>query len=93
MAAKGRWFLDGTTWRTGGLTAAYLMEWFRDRAELGFEDEDIEHMQSLESVMALYSNTGFYDGLSYSPARLAQLEQSMKHLWTMILATESVGVP
>ncbi|KAI1358726.1 hypothetical protein F5Y08DRAFT_321162 [Xylaria arbuscula] len=90
VAAKGRWFLDGTTWRTGGLTAAYLMKWLRDRAKLGFEDEeDIEHIQSLEGVMALYSNTGSYEGLSYSPARVTQLERSMKHLWTMILGTES----
>ncbi|KAK5631557.1 hypothetical protein RRF57_007271 [Xylaria bambusicola] len=90
VAAKGRWFLDGTTWRTGGLTATYLIDWLHDRATLGFEDEDIEHMQSLESVMALYSSTGSYEGLSYSPARVAQLERSVKHLWTMVLGTENV---
>ncbi|KAI1425101.1 hypothetical protein F5Y12DRAFT_748848 [Xylaria sp. FL1777] len=89
VAAKGRWFLDGATWRTGGLTAAYLIDWFHDRAKLGFEDEDIEFLQSLESVMALYSHVGSYNGLSYSPARLAQLERSVKHLWTMILGTKS----
>ncbi|KAI0810378.1 hypothetical protein GGR55DRAFT_646418 [Xylaria sp. FL0064] len=88
VAAKGRWFLDGATWRTGGLTAAYLIEWFHDRAKFGFEDEDIEILQSLESVMALYSHVGSYNGLSYSPARLAQLERSVIHLWTMILGTE-----
>ncbi|KAI1282850.1 hypothetical protein F5Y07DRAFT_199309 [Xylaria sp. FL0933] len=88
VAAKGRWFLDGATWRTGAFTAAYLIEWFHDRAKFGFEDEDIEILQSLESVMALYSHVGSYDGLSYSPARLAQLERSVIHLWTMILGTE-----
>ncbi|TGJ85717.1 hypothetical protein E0Z10_g3074 [Xylaria hypoxylon] len=89
VTAKGRWFLDGATWRTGGLTAAYLIEWFHDRSRLGFEDEDIDFLQSLEGVMALYWHMGSYDGLSYSPARLAQLERSLKHLWTMILGTES----
>ncbi|KAI0976720.1 hypothetical protein F4678DRAFT_414288 [Xylaria arbuscula] len=89
VAAKGRWFLDGATWRTGGLTAAYLIEWLRDREKFGFEDEEIDFLQSLESVMALYSYVGSYDGLSYSPARVAQLERSVKHLWTMILGTES----
>ncbi|KAF2965384.1 hypothetical protein GQX73_g8189 [Xylaria multiplex] len=89
VAAIGRWFLDGSTWRTGGLTAAYLIEWFRDRSRLGFEDEDIDFMQSIEGVMALYSHVGSYNGLSYSPARLAQLERSVKHLWTMILGTET----
>ncbi|GAW11284.1 hypothetical protein ANO14919_006270 [Xylariales sp. No.14919] len=89
VAAKGRWFLDGATWRTGGLTAAYLVEWFHDRSRVGFEDEDIDFLQSLEGVMALYSHVGLYEGLSYSPARLAQLERSVKHLWTMILGTDS----
>ncbi|KAI0434957.1 hypothetical protein F5Y09DRAFT_156658 [Xylaria sp. FL1042] len=89
VAAKGRWFLDGATWRIGGLTAAYLIEWLHGREKSGFEDDDIELLQSLESVMALYSHVGFYDGLSYSPARLAQLERSVKHLWTMVLGTES----
>ncbi|KAI1309876.1 hypothetical protein F5Y03DRAFT_60625 [Xylaria venustula] len=89
VAAKGRWFLDGATWRTGGLTAAYLVEWFHDGAKFGFEDEDIDFLQSLESVMALYSYVGSYNGLSYSPARVAQLERSVKHLWTMILGTDS----
>ncbi|KAI0902800.1 hypothetical protein F4823DRAFT_620880 [Ustulina deusta] len=89
VAAKGRWFLDGATWRTGGLTAAYLIDWFHDREKLGFEDEDIDFLQSLESVMALYSYVGSYNGLSYSPGRLAQLERSVKHLWTMILGTDS----
>ncbi|KAI0506970.1 hypothetical protein F5B22DRAFT_659863 [Xylaria bambusicola] len=89
VAAKGRWFLDGTTWRTGGLTAAYLLDWLRGRAESACEDEDIEYIQGLESVMTLYSSTGCYEGLSYSPARVAQLERSVKHLWTMVLGTES----
>ncbi|KAI8954929.1 hypothetical protein F4801DRAFT_530530 [Xylaria longipes] len=89
VAAKGRWFLDGATWRSGGLAAKYAMEWFRDRARFGFEDEDIDFLQSLESVMAFYSYEGSYTGVSYSPARLAQLERSVKHLWTMILGTES----
>ncbi|KAI0531789.1 hypothetical protein GGR58DRAFT_492455 [Xylaria digitata] len=89
VTATGRWFVDGTTWRTGGFTAAYLIEWFSDRSRLGFEDEEIDFLQSIEGVMALYSHVGSYNGLSYSPARLAQLERSVKHLWTMILGTES----
>ncbi|KAI0474652.1 hypothetical protein F4859DRAFT_75523 [Xylaria cf. heliscus] len=89
VSAKGRWFLDGATWRSGGLTAKYVMEWFRDRARFGFEDEDIDFLQGLESVMAFYSYEGSYTGASYSPARLAQLERSVKHLWTMILGTEN----
>ncbi|KAI1740333.1 hypothetical protein F4680DRAFT_116319 [Xylaria scruposa] len=89
VAAKGRWFLDGATWRSGGLTAKYAMEWFRDRERLGFEDEEIDFLQSLESVMAFYSYEGSYTGVSYSPARLAQLEGSVKHLWTTILGTEN----
>ncbi|KAH8165502.1 hypothetical protein CIB48_g2746 [Xylaria polymorpha] len=89
VAAKGRWFLDGATWRTGGLTAKYAMDWFRDRARFGFEDEDIDFVQSLESVMAFYSYEGSYTGSSYSPERVAQLERSVKHLWTTILGTES----
>ncbi|KAI0409911.1 hypothetical protein F4802DRAFT_542574 [Xylaria palmicola] len=89
VAATGRWWLDGATWRTGGLAAKYAMDWFRDRARFGFEDEDIEYLQSLESAMASYSDAGSYDGASYSPARLAQLERSVRHLWTMVLGTES----
>ncbi|KAI0452505.1 hypothetical protein F5B21DRAFT_333662 [Xylaria acuta] len=89
VAAKGRWFLDGATWRSGGLTAKYAIEWFRDRERFGFEDEDIDFLQSLESVMAFYSYEGSYTGASYSPARLAQLVRSVKHLWTTILGTES----
>lgn len=65
------------------------MEWFRDRASFGFDDEDIDFLQSLESAMAFYSYAGSYDGVSYSPARVAQLERSLKHLWTMILGTDS----
>ncbi|KAI0548412.1 hypothetical protein F4679DRAFT_551061 [Xylaria curta] len=89
VAAKGRWFLDGATWRSGGLTAKYAMDWFRYRARFGFEDEEIDFLQSLESVMAFYSYEGSYTGVSYSPARLTQLEGSVKHLWTTILGTES----
>ncbi|KAI1751849.1 hypothetical protein F4782DRAFT_170364 [Xylaria castorea] len=89
VAAKGRWFLDGATWRSGGLTANFAMEWFRNRARFGFEDEDIDFLHSLESVMAFYSYEGSYTGVSYSPTRLAQLERSVKHLWTTILGTES----
>lgn len=65
------------------------MDWFRDRARFGFEDEDIDFVQSLESVMAFYSYEGSYTGSSYSPERVAQLERSVKHLWTTILGTES----
>ncbi|KAI0109184.1 hypothetical protein GGR51DRAFT_513021 [Nemania sp. FL0031] len=89
VAAKGRWFFDGPSWRAGGLTAKYAMEWFRDRARFGCEDEDVDFLQSLESVMAFYSFTGSYNGVSYSSARLAQLQWSVKHLWTMVLGTES----
>ncbi|KAI1115716.1 hypothetical protein F5Y14DRAFT_112696 [Nemania sp. NC0429] len=89
VAAKGRWFLDGATWRRGGLTAKYAVEWLRDRASFGSEDEDIDFLHSLESVMAFYSYAGSYDGLSNSPARVAQLERSLTNLWTMILGTDS----
>ncbi|KAI0873820.1 hypothetical protein GGS24DRAFT_517237 [Hypoxylon argillaceum] len=89
VAAKGRWFFDGSSWRAGGLTAKYAIEWFRDRARFGCEDEDIDFLQNFESVMAFYSFTGSYNGVSYSQARLAQLERSVIHLWTMILGTES----
>ncbi|KAJ8129831.1 hypothetical protein O1611_g3796 [Lasiodiplodia mahajangana] len=89
VAAKGRWFFDGSSWRAGGLTAKYAMEWFCDRARFGCEDEDIDFLQSLESVMAFYSFTGSYNGVSYSSGRLAQLQWSVKHLWTMVLGTES----
>ncbi|KAI1132786.1 hypothetical protein F5Y10DRAFT_185674 [Nemania abortiva] len=89
VAAKGRWFFDGSSWRAGGLTAKYAMEWLHDRARFGYDDEDIDVLQSLESVMAFYSFRRSYSGVSYSPERLAQLERSVKHLWTMVLGTES----
>ncbi|GAP88780.1 putative zinc finger C2H2-type protein [Rosellinia necatrix] len=89
IAAKGRWFFDGAAARSGGLTAKYTVEWFRDRAIFGFGDEDIEFLQDLESVMAHYSYVGSYSGVSYSPTRLAQLERSVQHLWTTILGTDT----
>ncbi|KAJ2990905.1 hypothetical protein NUW58_g2729 [Xylaria curta] len=85
VAAKGRWHLDGATWRTGGLTVKHMMDWFRDRGRFGFEDDDIDFMQSLESVMAFYLFEGSYTGVSYSPARIPRMG------WNLVLGDRDRG--
>ncbi|KAI1172497.1 hypothetical protein F4777DRAFT_512376 [Nemania sp. FL0916] len=88
VAAKGRWFLDGACWRTGSLTAKYAVEWFQDRADSGCEDEDIEVLQNLESIMSFYDPTQHYNGIPSSQGRIAQVKRSIRHLWTTILGTD-----